>query len=78
MGANDRRRVPDQDVGAEPKERLFTTLPDQAFAEAYGFLRKKTGLPDSEILRQAIIRLHREVKGRGALLVEVLPEAGRA
>lgn len=72
MSKGKRHNKDAQDVDAQPGERLFTTLPDQEFADAQTFLRRRTRLPDSELLRQAIIRLYDEVKEKGELVVKVL------
>ncbi len=71
MGKRDATATADENQEARPGDRLFVSLPNQAFANLITRLRHKTMLPDSEIIRQALIRLDEEVTSTGGLMVKV-------
>ena len=57
----------------ELKTRLFTSLKPE-MAAAYADLQAATGMDDSELLRQGLIRVIRDVKSNGGkLVIETLP-----
>jgi hypothetical protein len=62
---------------AKPGDRLFTSLPSEDFAALWRRLKSKAPLPDSELLRQAMIRLDDEVTQRGELVIRIV-SVGRA
>lgn len=63
----------------EPKPetgRLFTTLPDEEWRRQYSELREAAGtLGDSELLRQALVRLFDEVRATKQLVIKTLTRA---
>jgi hypothetical protein len=69
------KREAADDLGAKPGERLFTSLVDLHYAAMWGEVRRMAPLPDSELLRQAMIRLHEELKHRGGLVIKTVPDS---
>lgn len=57
----------------QSKDRPATTLHGE-LAEAFADVKRRTGMSESELLRQGVIRIVQEVKANGSLSYAALPE----
>jgi hypothetical protein len=58
----------------KPKTRLSASL-KPALVEVYAELARRSGLGDSELVSQGIIRLHRDFQRDGKLFVQNIEDA---